>query len=163
MPKFDIIDDRFGEPLPVPPTTATNSLFYYVSQTVNGCESGRDVITVTVVAVPTPPCGNHFFLGICGPKPCLSSAGRLGIEKTRPLHRRNGRLCCDSLSAAADAWNAGVPLHARMLSDDLHPCRSRAHCALDRNARYFWITWVFDVVLILKTEEGIFLLYWMFR
>lgn len=22
MPKFDIIDDRFGEPLPVPPTTA---------------------------------------------------------------------------------------------------------------------------------------------
>ena len=22
MPKFDIIDDRFGEPLPAPPTTA---------------------------------------------------------------------------------------------------------------------------------------------
>lgn len=36
-------------------TTNTGSSFYYVSQTVNGCESGRSIITVTVVAVPTPP------------------------------------------------------------------------------------------------------------
>jgi hypothetical protein len=25
MPKFDIIDDRFGEPLPVPPTTTADT------------------------------------------------------------------------------------------------------------------------------------------
>ena len=40
---------------PVISTAATGSSFYYVSQTVNGCESGRNIITVTVVAVATPP------------------------------------------------------------------------------------------------------------
>lgn len=40
---------------PVPSTVNTGSTFYYVSQTVNGCESTRDIITVTVVAFPTPP------------------------------------------------------------------------------------------------------------
>ncbi len=40
---------------PVISTTNTGSSFYYVSQTINGCESGRDLITATVVAVPTPP------------------------------------------------------------------------------------------------------------
>ena len=40
---------------PTPLTTATGSTFYYVTQTVNGCESGRNLITVTIVAVATPP------------------------------------------------------------------------------------------------------------
>ncbi len=40
---------------PVPSTANTGSTLYFVSQTVNGCESGRDIITVTVVAVATPP------------------------------------------------------------------------------------------------------------
>lgn len=40
---------------PTPSTATTGSSFYYVSQTVNGCESGRSMITVTVVAVATPP------------------------------------------------------------------------------------------------------------
>lgn len=40
---------------PIPSTTTTGSSFYFVSQTVNGCESGRSMITVTVVANPTAP------------------------------------------------------------------------------------------------------------
>jgi large repetitive protein len=40
---------------PTPSTASTGSTFYFVSQTVNGCESGRTLITVTVVAVATPP------------------------------------------------------------------------------------------------------------
>ncbi len=47
-----------GSGLTVAPAISTNttgSSFYYVTQTVNGCESGRNIITVTVVAVPTTP------------------------------------------------------------------------------------------------------------
>lgn len=40
---------------PVVSTAATGSTFHYVTQTVNGCESGRVFLTVTIVAVPTPP------------------------------------------------------------------------------------------------------------
>ncbi|MGN6646449.1 MAG: hypothetical protein ACTHJT_07960, partial [Cytophaga sp.] len=37
---------------PVPSTTATGTTSYYVSQTLNGCEGPRAVITVTVNALP---------------------------------------------------------------------------------------------------------------
>ena len=36
-----------------PPTTATGSIIYYVTQNVGGCESARAPITVTVNALPT--------------------------------------------------------------------------------------------------------------
>jgi len=40
---------------PTPPTSATGSNTYYVSQTVNGCEGVRGSIVVTVNAVPLSP------------------------------------------------------------------------------------------------------------
>ncbi len=40
---------------PVVSTDSTGSTFHYVTQTINGCESGRDLLTVTIVAVPNPP------------------------------------------------------------------------------------------------------------
>lgn len=40
---------------PTPSTTATGSTTYYVSQTVNGCESDRASLVVTVSSAPTTP------------------------------------------------------------------------------------------------------------
>lgn len=40
---------------PVPSTVATGSTNYYVSQTINGCEGPRALITVTVAALPGAP------------------------------------------------------------------------------------------------------------
>ena len=40
---------------PVPSTTTAGTINYYVSQTVNGCESQRVSIAVTVNALPTAP------------------------------------------------------------------------------------------------------------
>ena len=40
---------------PTPSTTAVGSTVYYVSQTVNGCESARAIITVTVSSAPAAP------------------------------------------------------------------------------------------------------------
>ena len=40
---------------PVPVTTATGSIIYYVSQTISSCESPRSAITVTVNATPATP------------------------------------------------------------------------------------------------------------
>jgi len=40
---------------PVPPSTNSGNTDYYVSQTVNGCESPRSVITVTINPTPAPP------------------------------------------------------------------------------------------------------------
>lgn len=36
-------------------TASSGTTFYYVSQTVNGCESGRSFVAVTIVAIPTSP------------------------------------------------------------------------------------------------------------
>lgn len=43
---------------PTPPTNTAGTFKYYVSQTVGGCESLRDSITVTINAKPQPPVGN---------------------------------------------------------------------------------------------------------
>ncbi|MCB0697035.1 MAG: gliding motility-associated C-terminal domain-containing protein, partial [Chitinophagaceae bacterium] len=43
---------------PVPSTSVAGTFKYYVSQTVNGCESERDSIVVTVNPKPQPPVGN---------------------------------------------------------------------------------------------------------
>lgn len=40
---------------PTPPTSATGTTTYYVSQTAGSCESARAAITVTVSAKPAPP------------------------------------------------------------------------------------------------------------
>ena len=40
---------------PIPSTTATGSVDYYVSQTLNGCESPQNKLTVTVTDPPTAP------------------------------------------------------------------------------------------------------------
>lgn len=40
---------------PVPSTVASGSTSYYVSQTINACESQRAIIIVTVTAIPTAP------------------------------------------------------------------------------------------------------------
>lgn len=52
---YDVSGNLIGTSAPTPSTATTGSTFYYVSQTVNGCESSRSLITVTIVAVPTPP------------------------------------------------------------------------------------------------------------
>jgi len=43
---------------PVPSTASPGTFKFYVSQTVSGCESERDSITVTVNAKPQPPVGD---------------------------------------------------------------------------------------------------------
>lgn len=40
---------------PVPSTGVAGTEAYYVFQTINGCESGRSVINVTVIPAPLPP------------------------------------------------------------------------------------------------------------
>lgn len=40
---------------PVPPTNVADTLYYYVSQTVNGCESDRDTVSVIIKPKPQPP------------------------------------------------------------------------------------------------------------
>jgi len=52
---YDISGNLITTGAPIPSTATTGSNFYFVSQTQNGCESGRTMITVTVVAVPTAP------------------------------------------------------------------------------------------------------------
>jgi gliding motility-associated-like protein len=48
---------------PVPSTTSAGIFTWYVSQTVNNCESPRSAITVTVIAKPSPPfvISNTFY------------------------------------------------------------------------------------------------------
>lgn len=52
---YDISGNLIPTGAPTPSTANTGSSFYFVSQTQNGCESGRTMITVTVVANPTAP------------------------------------------------------------------------------------------------------------
>lgn len=55
---------------PVPATSNAGTFTYYVSQTVNGCESPRDSIIVTIFAKPQPPLGNDDSLcqfSVAGP------------------------------------------------------------------------------------------------
>lgn len=55
---------------PTPPTGTPGVLKYYVSQTVNGCESDRDSIEVNIVTKPQPPVANDTTLcqySIAGP------------------------------------------------------------------------------------------------
>jgi hypothetical protein len=39
----------------VPPTTIADTVYYYVSQTINGCESKRDSVEVIIIPLPTEP------------------------------------------------------------------------------------------------------------
>ncbi len=43
---------------PVPSTAVPGTYLYYVSQTVNGCESGRVITTVVIHPTPPPPLGD---------------------------------------------------------------------------------------------------------
>jgi len=55
---------------PVPSAASAGVFKYYVSQTVNGCESPRDSIAVTIYAQPQPPVGNDDSIcqySIAGP------------------------------------------------------------------------------------------------
>ncbi len=52
---YDLSGNLIPTGAPTPSTASTGSSFYFVSQTQNGCESPRSIITVTVVAVPTAP------------------------------------------------------------------------------------------------------------
>lgn len=45
---------------PIPSTAEGGITTYYVSQTLNGCESGRAAITVTVWPTPQPPAGDDL-------------------------------------------------------------------------------------------------------
>ena len=48
--------DSNGTPTPpTPPTTSAGTILYYVSQTLNGCESPRTEITVNILDVPSTP------------------------------------------------------------------------------------------------------------
>jgi gliding motility-associated-like protein len=40
---------------PTPPTTVSGIILYYVSQTIGGCESQRELITVNINTTPLPP------------------------------------------------------------------------------------------------------------
>lgn len=47
----------------LPPSTILTSGTYYVTQTINGCESPRTAITVTVNTTPTPTASAQLFCG----------------------------------------------------------------------------------------------------
>lgn len=67
-----------GTPLagaPIPSTAATALLEYYVSQTLNGCESNRTKITVSVKSVPAAPVVNPLAVCSGSSTPALTATG----------------------------------------------------------------------------------------
>ncbi len=50
---------------PVPSTTTPGTQTYYVSQTVNGCESNRATIVVTINALPIAPVVSQTAVAVC--------------------------------------------------------------------------------------------------
>src|SRR5690606_1032005 len=60
---------------PTPPTNNAGVLTYYVSQTVNGCESARDSIIVTIYAKPQPPWGSDDTTCQFAPPVLLGAVG----------------------------------------------------------------------------------------
>ena len=60
---------------PTPSTTTANTTTYYVSQTVNGCESDRASLVVTVSSAPPAP-------GVTVPTPYCQGAGATALSAT---------------------------------------------------------------------------------
>lgn len=60
---------------PTPPTNTAGTIKYYVSQTVSGCESMRDSVTVTINAKPAPPVGNDDSVCQYSPSTPLTATG----------------------------------------------------------------------------------------
>ncbi|QMW03025.1 Ig-like domain-containing protein [Spirosoma foliorum] len=50
---------------PIPPTTTAQTLTYYVSQSVNGCEGPQATITVTIKPLPVAPSINSSTVNFC--------------------------------------------------------------------------------------------------
>ncbi|QJD80334.1 T9SS type A sorting domain-containing protein [Spirosoma rhododendri] len=50
---------------PIPNTTTAGVQTYYVSQTINGCESNRVTITVTINALPAAPVVSQTAVAVC--------------------------------------------------------------------------------------------------
>jgi gliding motility-associated-like protein len=71
---------------PVPSTAAIGGIYYYVSQTVNGCESDRDSILVTVFLQPGNPVVNPNTFTYCqfDPATPLNAAGQNLLWYTLP-------------------------------------------------------------------------------
>ena len=60
---------------PTPSTTAVGSTTYYVSQTIDGCESARASLVVTVNALPGAPGVANVSLCLNGPSSPLTASG----------------------------------------------------------------------------------------
>jgi hypothetical protein len=60
---------------PTPSTATTGTTNYYVSQTANGCESSRSVISVTINTLPTPVITTGSNMPICTGSSTVLSTG----------------------------------------------------------------------------------------
>ncbi|GEM_PF-4361166 len=67
---------------PVPPTSAVGQSIYYVSQSVNGCESPRAAIPFTVNALPVATMSNDGPLSCAKPTVTLTAGGAAGVPGT---------------------------------------------------------------------------------
>lgn len=61
---------------PVPSTTTPGTYFWYVSQSINGCESDRDTVEIEVVPKPQPPVADTAELCLNGPTMQMTATGQ---------------------------------------------------------------------------------------
>lgn len=61
---------------PTPSTAVPGTFYWYVSQTVNGCESERDTVEVEIVAKPAPPVADSAEFCFNGPSDTLTATGQ---------------------------------------------------------------------------------------
>lgn len=73
---------------PIPSTDIINNLFFYVSQTINGCESTREKLTVNIRPKPQTPIVNQY-----GGELISSTYGNQWYNLTNgPINNANGQL-----------------------------------------------------------------------
>ncbi len=68
-----------GTPLantPIPATTVANTFYWYVSQTINGCESQRDSVRVIILPKPVPPTVDSLEYCLNIVAPALTATGQ---------------------------------------------------------------------------------------
>lgn len=70
---------------PTPSTTTPGTYFWYVSQSINGCESDRDTVEIEVVPKPAQPLGDSAEFCYNGPSMQLTATGQNLLWYTGPI------------------------------------------------------------------------------
>lgn len=70
---------------PIPSTANTGTFFWYVTQSINGCESDRDTVEIEVVPKPAPPLADSAIFCLNGPTMQLTAVGQNLLWYTVPV------------------------------------------------------------------------------